>query len=79
MAGRQKRWERLREMDWEEIRTRLTQETQKRLDLAFYRLGFPAAPESLLQSPLRRPKFFFSALDLAGRVEMLREHLFGPP
>ena len=73
-SGWQKKWARLTQMDWDEIRTRLVQAGHKRLDLASYRLGFGL--HSLpLPAAKRSANFFFNAAELPRRVAMVREYL----
>jgi Heparinase II/III-like protein/Heparinase II/III N-terminus len=73
LAWRQK-WPRLTRMSWDELRTRLRQELNKRLDASIYRLGLQPSRMVLDQSR-SSPKFFFSQADLTERVRLLQKHL----
>lgn len=71
----QKRWSRLTEMTGGEIRSRVSQEFWRQLDLALYRTGLvPRAPR-LRPQPAEQAKFFFRKNDVAHRAELLRTHL----
>lgn len=62
-------------MDWAEIRTRVGQEVGKRSDLLRHRLGRPPATARLIDAPQRQGKFFFTASEIASRVDLFRTHL----
>jgi Heparinase II/III-like protein/Heparinase II/III N-terminus len=66
---------RLCRLSWQEVRVRLAQELWKRYDLAGYRLGFAATPRALDSKNAITGEFFFSAADLAGRVQCFKTFL----
>ncbi|MFZ0761880.1 MAG: alginate lyase family protein [Candidatus Sulfotelmatobacter sp.] len=77
----QRKWSRLTQMRWEEIRTRVGQEISKRLDLTLYRVGLgPQAPR-LRPQPDTHARFFFGKdkdedkNEAARRTVLLRTHL----
>jgi hypothetical protein len=66
-------------MNRDEVRTRVSQELAKRLDLMLYRLGMgPRAPH-LRPQPIAQPAFFFGTgenkREVAHRAALLQEHL----
>ncbi len=67
-------WARVAEMDWDERRTRLGQEVNKRFDLALYRLGL-FSQKNGIGPPSSSGDFFFPPSDVNGRVVLIREHL----
>jgi hypothetical protein len=73
LAGRQK-WSRLSSMSWDELRTRVQQELNKRLDASMYSLGLQPS-RIVLRESRSSPKFFFSQADLTERVRLLETHL----
>ena len=62
-------------MSWEELRTRLRQEVNKRVDVALYRGGRQPGENIFRGRGVPPGKFFFSADELPARVNLLREHL----
>jgi hypothetical protein len=62
-------------MNWDEIRTRASQEFHKRLDLLLHRLGVQPVPARFRPAPLHQPKFFFPSGTAQERVSLLRGHL----
>jgi hypothetical protein len=78
----QRRWSRLTQMNWEEVRTRVGQDVSKRLDLALYRTGLAPRPPRLQPQPTHA-KFFFGKDknndkdkdELTHRATLLRTHL----
>jgi hypothetical protein len=61
--------------DWDELRTRVAQQLQKRSDLLRYRLGMHPAAIQLRESTAPAGKFFFTGSQAAERAELLRQHL----
>src|ERR1700731_2338302 len=57
---RQRKWTRLSQMTWGEVRTRVGQEVSKRVDLALYRAGLASRAPRLRLQPINRAKFFFA-------------------
>ena len=68
-------WSRLSRMSWDELYTRLRQETGKRWDAVAYRAG--VQPKADVQSRSSNPpgNFFFSGDELPERVRLLQQHL----
>ena len=63
-------------MNWDEVRTRVSQEISKRLDLALYRAGIEPQAPRLQPQPTVHPSFFFGNADEpARRAALLRTHL----
>ena len=62
-------------MSWEELRTRVRQEVSKRVEGALYSGGRQPGASVLRSQGILPGKFFFSADELLGRVNLLREHL----
>jgi hypothetical protein len=61
-------------MSWDEARTRLQQELDKRLDVAICRIG--VTPRVAFSSDQSRPgRFFFSADELPDRIKLLQQQL----
>ena len=71
----QGRWARLRRMSWEEIRTRVTQEVSKRLDLALHRAGLALPAPRPQPGPVDRPRFFIDTKEALHRAVLVRTHL----
>jgi hypothetical protein len=76
-SERQRKWARLSQMTWGEVRTRVGQEVSKRLDLALHRAGLPSTGSRLRPLPADRPKFFFGPIKdgAAHHAALLRTHL----
>jgi hypothetical protein len=74
-VARETLWSRLSRMSWDELSTRLRQETGKRLDVALYRAGrLPKVDQR--PGPNTEPgKFFFSSDELPERVRLLQQYL----
>lgn len=71
----QRKWPRLKQMSWEELRTRTTQAAAKRLDFLLYRLGHRSRSQ-LLKSQPSEPRFFFDKPEgAANRALLLRTYL----
>jgi hypothetical protein len=64
-------------MDWEEVRSRASQEGSKQLDLILYRTGQVPRTQALPTPPMRRARFFGAddRDDIAHRSALLRAHL----
>src|ERR1700726_157094 len=73
----QTKWSRLRQMKWEELRTRFGQEASKRLDLLLYRSGFARQAVTLRPPNAPGARFFFETNnhESAHRASLLRTHL----
>lgn len=74
-SGLHNKFARIGRMSWAEVRTRISQDLSKRVDLARYRLRIPSTP-GLRQAAIA-PKFLFDASqgNLPGRAALLRIHL----
>lgn len=71
-----KTWRRMRQMGWDELRTRSRQAIDKRLDFAIYHAGLlPDRHWKGLSS--ESGKFFFSPSDLPALSSLIRGHLNG--
>lgn len=68
------KWSRVKRLTWDEVQTRVRQESGKRLDAALPRSTFRPQRIGLVDTD-RRGNFFFSQTDLSDRVRLLREHL----
>jgi len=77
MAARAKRiLPRISTMSSDELRTRLTQEIEKRWDWYLYKAGYRASEKFRALLPVdREPKFFFDAEQLPQLIETLRRKL----
>jgi len=73
LAWRQK-WLRVRRLTWDEVLTRVRQESWKRLDATLYRLARRSERIDFVKAN-RSGDFFFSQTDLAERVRLMREYL----
>jgi hypothetical protein len=63
-------------MSWDEIQTRVAQESSKRLDLMVYRLGLGHHSNGLRVQEKSLPgQFFFSTGELRSRTDLLKKHL----
>ena len=62
-------------MNWDEVRTRLGQEFQKRADLVRYRAGRAPAVPAIHSKPTRQPEFFFPSGQAQERAGLLRESM----
>ena len=63
-------------MNWEEVRTRVSQEVSKRLDLTLYRTGLRLGAPRPRPQPAAHARFFFGKDDEpAHRAALLRTHL----
>jgi hypothetical protein len=72
----QRKWSRLTRMNWEEVRTRVSQEVSKRLDLTLYRTGLRLGAPRPRPQPAAHARFFFGKDDEpAHRAALLRTHL----
>lgn len=71
------RFARFTSMRWEEVRTRASQETSKRLDLVRYLFGWPFEPEERKRKvpSAKEPSFFFSPCDIPRIAVALRKHV----
>src|ERR1700739_618089 len=72
-----KNWQRLAQMEPEELRDRVRQELHKRQDGIFARLGFDFARNSRSSSDFKRGNFFFGPESIDTRLKLLRERLPG--
>jgi Heparinase II/III-like protein/Heparinase II/III N-terminus len=70
-----RKWSRVSQMSWDEVRARLGQEFAKRVDLAFYRTGIGQRAPQLKPHPALQPKFFFGKDEAQQRATLLRTHL----
>ena len=71
-----KRLARLSQMRGDELRTRLTQEINKRIDLVRYRLGFsPDTIQVTDSKDLAYGDFFLTPQELSGRTSLIQKHL----
>ena len=73
----QKKWARLGGMSWDEIRTRLGQEANKRWDWARYRAGMDPGRNGSRPRATAKGRFFFSNDELTSRLALLKVHLPG--
>jgi hypothetical protein len=64
-------------MSWDELRARLRQEANKRIDVALYHAGVQPRADGLRGSGRPPGKFFFSASQLPERLRLLEQHLPG--
>src|SRR6266403_4161705 len=63
-------------MDWEEVRVRVGQEFHKHGDFLMHRIGMRAGAIQLNTDSAAGPgQFFFSAMEISERTELLRKHL----
>jgi hypothetical protein len=62
-------------MSWDELQTRVRQEVSKRADVALCRIGLQPTRNGLRSTSEPAGRFFFSADELAKRVNLLREHV----
>ena len=75
-SGWQSKLARVSRMDWEEVRVRVGQEFHKQCDLFMHRMGMQSGSVRLNADSAARPgQFFFSAIEISERVELLRKHL----
>ncbi|MGO9403359.1 MAG: alginate lyase family protein [Terriglobales bacterium] len=75
-SGWQSKVARVSQMDWEEVRVRMGQEFHKQFDLFKHRMGMQSGSVRLTGDSAARPgQFFFSAIEISERVELLRKHL----
>lgn len=68
-------WSKLRGMSWDEVRTRVGQETGKRVEFTLARFGLLGGPAIHRRQDATPGNFFFSADEIPGRVALLQEHL----
>lgn len=68
-------WSRLIRMNWDEVRTRVSQAISKRLDLALYRMRVEPRAHKLRPQPTVLPKFFFGTDHEPARRAALLRHL----
>lgn len=73
-SGWQNKLARLSQMKWDEIRTRVGQELNKRADLARHRMGVNAAT-TLVGVSSRQAEFFFAGGGAQDRAALVRQHL----
>lgn len=71
----QRKLSRLTQMNWEEMRTRLSQEVWKRVDLAMYRAGLEEGSPRLTPDPCTETRFFFASNEGQHRATLLCRHL----
>jgi hypothetical protein len=76
-SGWQRKWSRLAQMTWEEVRTRVAQEASKHLDLALYRTHLAQWAPDLRLEAATHSTFFFGRDNQAAarRGTLLRTHL----
>ncbi len=75
-AGWQSKLARISAMDGREVRVRASQEIHKRRDLLLHKLGIRQdVSHSALKSPTKGGEFFFSADEVATRVQLLEQNL----
>ena len=72
----QRKWSRLTQMTWEELRARVSQAVSKRLDLTLYRAGRkPSVPDLSVRSIAHANLFGGDRKEIEHRAALLRTHL----